>query len=98
MCIVLPSYREGCPRAVIEAMAMGRAVITSNVSGCRETTIHGYNGYLVSRESVDDLVVSIKDMIKNSDLVDSFSINSRKFAEEKFDIEKVNDLIYQHIK
>jgi len=98
MCIVLPSYREGCPRAVIEAMAIGRAVITTNVSGCRETTIHGYNGYLVSRESVDDLVVSIKYMIMNPDLVDSFCINSRKYAEKKFDIDNVNQLIYKNIK
>ena len=44
---VLPSYREGTPRTVLEAMAMGRAIITTDAPGCRETVIHGQNGYLV---------------------------------------------------
>ncbi|MDN5557597.1 MAG: glycosyltransferase family 4 protein, partial [Acinetobacter sp.] len=53
---VLPSYREGTPRTVLEAMAMGRAIITTDAPGCRETVLHGVNGYLVAVKSVDELV------------------------------------------
>ena len=52
---VLPSYREGTPRTVLEAMAMGRAVITTDAPGCRETVVHGDNGFLVPVQSVDAL-------------------------------------------
>lgn len=48
---VLPSYREGTPRTVLEAMAMGRAIITTDAPGCRETVLHGVNGYLVAVKS-----------------------------------------------
>lgn len=53
---VLPSYREGLPRTTQEAMATGRAVITTDVPGCRETVINGYNGFLIPRWNVDALV------------------------------------------
>ncbi len=53
---VLPSYREGTPRTVLEAMAMGRPIITTDVPGCRETVINGVNGYLVHDHDVDGLV------------------------------------------
>src|SRR5690606_29911566 len=48
---VLPSYREGFPRSTQEAMAIGRAVITTDAPGCRETVVDGVNGYLVPRWS-----------------------------------------------
>lgn len=44
---VLPSYREGTPRTVLEAMAMGRPIITTDTQGCRETVLNGTNGFLV---------------------------------------------------
>ncbi len=96
-CIVLPSYHEGCPRAVIEALAVGRAVITTDVPGCRETVVDGYNGYLVPKKSVEKLVDAIDKIILNPELVDKFSVNSRQYAEEKFNIEVVNNLISHHI-
>src|SRR5690606_28900562 len=57
---VLPSYREGTPRTVLEAMAMGRAIITTDAPGCRETVIDGENGFLVAVKSVDDLVSAMQ--------------------------------------
>ncbi|WP_395348681.1 glycosyltransferase [Variovorax sp. UC122_21] len=53
---VLPSYREGTPRTVLEAMSMGRAVITTDAPGCKETVVSGENGFLIPVASVDDLV------------------------------------------
>ena len=53
-CVVLPSYREGLPRSLMEACAVGRAVITTDVPGCREIVDHGDNGYLCRpRECLD---------------------------------------------
>jgi glycosyltransferase involved in cell wall biosynthesis len=53
---VLPSYREGTARTVLEAMAMGRAIITSDAPGCRGTVVDSYNGFLVPTRSVTGLV------------------------------------------
>ena len=55
-CIVLPSYREGMPRIVLEAMAMGKPVITTKTAGCRETVEEGVNGYLAEARDVNDLI------------------------------------------
>lgn len=54
-CIVLPSYREGMPRALTESLAMSRPVITTDVPGCREAVDDGINGYLVKPKDADDL-------------------------------------------
>ena len=45
--VVLPSYREGLPRSILEGMAMGRAILVSNVPGCRETVKNNYNGFFL---------------------------------------------------
>lgn len=59
-CIVLPSYREGMPRIVLEAMAMGKPVITTRTAGCRETVEEGVNGFLAVARSVEDLIVAME--------------------------------------
>lgn len=53
--VVLPSYREGVPRAILESMAMGKPIITTNVAGCKDTIRDGYNGYLVPCKEVQAL-------------------------------------------
>ena len=87
---VLPSYREGVPRSTQEAMAMGRAVITTDVPGCRETVIDGVNGYLVPVRDVSGLVAAMLALVENPDLVQSMGRESRKIAEERFDVQKIN--------
>lgn len=87
---VLPSYREGTPRTVLEAMAMGRAIITTDAPGCRETVVPGVNGFLVPVKSVDELAEAMTRFIENSELVRSMGAASRRLAEEKYDVNKVN--------
>lgn len=88
---VLPSYREGTPRTVLEAMAMGRPIITTNAPGCRETVEHGQNGFLVPIKSVDELVKAMIRLIENPNLVVAMGYKSRLIAEEKYDVRKVNE-------
>lgn len=87
---VLPSYREGTPRTVLEAMAMGRAVITTDAPGCRETVVDRDNGLLVPVKSVDALVAAMDDFIQEPDLARRMGQRSRALAEEKYDVHKVN--------
>lgn len=85
---VLPSYREGTPRSSLEAMATGRAVITTDAPGCRETVTDGDNGYLVPVRSVDELAAA---MIRLADPGSArrMGVASRRKAERQFDVRKV---------
>jgi glycosyltransferase involved in cell wall biosynthesis len=87
---VLPSYREGFPRSTQEAMAIGRAVITTDVPGCRETVIEGVNGFYVKPFSSDDLAEKMTRFIENKTLVKSMGLASHKIAVENYDSNKVN--------
>ena len=66
---VLPSYREGTPRTVLEAMAMGRAIITTDAPGCRETVTDGDNGFLVEVKSVESLAKAMEKLILQPELI-----------------------------
>ena len=87
---VLPSYREGTPRSVLEAMSMGRAIITTDAPGCRETVIHGENGFLVPVRSVEGLIEAMKVFIAKPELISQMGQRSRELAEAKYDVHKVN--------
>ncbi|MCG2577111.1 glycosyltransferase family 4 protein [Dechloromonas sp. XY25] len=87
---VLPSYREGTPRTVLEAMAMGRAIVTTDAPGCRETVAEGENGFLVPVKSVDGLVSAMERFILEPKLALAMGKRSREIACEKFDVNKVN--------
>ena len=87
---VLPSYREGTPRTVLEAMAMGRPIITTDAPGCRETVIDGYNGYLVPVKAVEELAAAMERFIVNPALIIEMGKASRQLVEEKFDVDAVN--------
>lgn len=86
---ILPSYREGMPRSIIEAMAMGKPVITTNIRGCREEVIDGKTGFLVNVNAPEEIYRAVKEMLHNSDLIKRFGINGRKRAEKLFNEEKV---------
>ena len=90
---VLPSYREGTPRTVLEAMAMGRPIITTDAPGCRETVIDGLNGYLVPVKAVDELAQAMEKFIINPALIAQMGAASRQLAQEKFDVNAVNQVM-----
>ncbi|MEO6959749.1 MAG: glycosyltransferase family 4 protein [Burkholderiaceae bacterium] len=87
---VLPSYREGMPRTVLEAMAMGRPIITTDAPGCRETIRNGENGCLVPVRSVDALVAAMLRFINEPALAQSMGKRSRQIAESIYDVRKIN--------
>ncbi|KRA18282.1 glycosyltransferase family 4 protein [Pseudomonas sp. Root569] len=92
---VLPSYREGTPRTVLEAMAMGRPVITTDAPGCRETVADGENGFLIPVKDVERLTSAMLKFINSSELISSMGKKSRTLAELKYDVKKVNAVMLQ---
>ena len=94
---VLPSYREGTPRTVLEAMAMGRAIITTDAPGCRETVIQGENGFLVEVKSVSGLVNAMQEFINNPALIEQMGQRSREIALNKYDVHQVNQHMMQEM-
>jgi glycosyltransferase involved in cell wall biosynthesis len=82
---VLPSYREGCPRTVLEAMAMGRPVITTDVPGCRETVVEGANGLLVPPRDAPRLARVLKGLAQDAALRERMGAASLEIARSWFD-------------
>jgi glycosyltransferase involved in cell wall biosynthesis len=87
---VLPSYREGTPRTVLEALATGRAIITTDAPGCRETIEDGVEGFLVQPRDVDSLAAAMEKFAKNPSLVGQCAERARARALSKYDVRKVN--------
>ena len=87
---VLPSYREGTPRTVLEAMAMGRPIITTDTQGCRETVKDGVNGFLIPIKDVQALAETMLWFIEHADRIAEMGRQSLIYAEDKFDVKKVN--------
>ena len=87
---VLPSYREGVPRSTQEAMAIGRALITTDVPGCRETVVDGVNGFLVEKWNPQALAEKMIYFIEHPEEIKKMGYESYKIAQEKFDADKVN--------
>lgn len=90
---VLPSYREGIPRSTQEAMAIGRAIITTNVPGCRETVIDGVNGFIVPPWSAELLAKKMIHFIEQPEIIEQMGRESYRIAQERFDGKKVNELL-----
>ena len=93
-CVVLPSYREGMPRTILEGMSMGKAIITSDVPGCRETVVENQNGYIVPVKNSNALADAFEKLINLSyEERKKMGQAGRKMAEEIFD----DKLIADHI-
>jgi len=91
--VVLPSYYgEGIPRCLLEAMAMGRTIITCDSVGCRETisTSGNINGFLVPKRDVNSLVVKMEQLINDKELITTYGLNGLAFARERFDVKHIN--------
>lgn len=94
---ILPSYREGMPRSVLEAMSIGRAIITTNVPGCKETVIPGKNGYLVEMQSSKELAFAMTKIINNKNLIEKMGLFSRKLATERFNVHNINSIMLKEM-
>ncbi|MDF1757024.1 MAG: glycosyltransferase family 4 protein [Legionellaceae bacterium] len=92
--VVLPSYREGLPRVLCEAAASGRAVITTDVPGCRAAVIPDKTAVLVSVRDHISLARAIEKIINNNEMRVNMGISGRKFSEQEFD---VNSIVNQHL-
>lgn len=91
---VLPTYyREGLPRTILEALATGRAIITTDAPGCRETVEPGRNGFLVPVRDADALAAAMGEFLRRPELVASMGQRSRELAEGRFDVDKVNAVL-----
>ncbi len=96
---VLPSYREGTPRSVLEAMSIGRPIITTDTTGCKETVVNGVNGLLIPIKDKKSLVIAIKKMLEYDEKkINLMASESIKLAKEKYDVIKVNQNIIKIIK
>ena len=87
---VLPSYHEGMPRSTLEAMAMGRPVITTETTGCRETVENGVNGCKVPVGDFRALAKSMIWFVEHREKIVGMGMSSRKMVEDRFDVHKVN--------
>lgn len=96
---VLPSYyREGLPRTNLEACACGNPIITTDSVGCRESVKEGENGFLIEPQNLEALVNAMEFFITNPDKIKDMGLNSRKYAEERFDVNIINNDLVKLIK
>ena len=92
--VVLPSYREGLPKVLIEAAACGRAVITTDVPGCRDAIEENITGLLIPAKNSIELANAIERLVMDSDLRIRMGMAGRKLAEQAFSIDQV---VEQHL-
>lgn len=94
---VLPSYHEGLPRSALEAMSIGRMIVTTDVPGCREVVEEGVNGLLVAPSEVAPLVAAFEKIIENPSSIKTSGENSRAIALERFCVNKINRIMKAYL-
>jgi glycosyltransferase involved in cell wall biosynthesis len=95
---VLPSYyREGIPRSILEALATGRAIVTADSPGCRDTVEEGVNGYIVTPRSSSALAEAVMDLAKHPSKAAAMGLKSREIAQNRFDVHVVNLLLMEQM-
>lgn len=95
---IYPSYYpEGVPRCAIQAIATGRPIITCDAPGCKETVKDGVNGFLIPAKNPQILAQKMIWMIEHPEEVEKMAVESRKYAEEKFDVNKVNEILLKRL-
>jgi len=93
--VVLPSYREGLPKVLVEAAACGRAVVTTDVPGCRDAIEANTSGLLVPVRDVEALAVAIQKLLESPELRRRMGMAGRQLAEREYDIDSI---VQQHLK
>ncbi len=99
---VLPTYyREGIPRSILEALSVGMPVITTLTPGCKETVENMENGILIPPKDLEALINAMEFFVKNPESIQKMGQKSREIAEQKFDVNKINQqlitIINSHI-
>lgn len=82
---ILPSHREGLPRSIVEAMAMAKPVIATNIRGCREQVIENQTGFLIEKKDINALYKKMLFFTENKATCDTFGEKARKIAEAEYD-------------
>jgi len=97
-CVVLPSYREGLPRTILEAMSMEKPIIVSDTPGCRETVVDEENGFLVNVRDVESLKSAVSKFMQLSSIQrNEMGVKGRKLVLEKFTAKKIANQIFDEI-
>jgi glycosyltransferase involved in cell wall biosynthesis len=89
--VCLPSYREGLPKVLLEAAACGRAIVTTDVPGCREVVSNGVNGFVVPAKDPRALAEALRKLIEGEELRRKFGAEGRKLVEEEFSDERITE-------
>lgn len=87
--VVLPSYREGTPRTLLEAAAMGKPIVATDVPGCREVVQDGHNGFLVPCKDPKALAEAIEKILTNPELAAQMGKNGHQLVAQEFSVESV---------
>lgn len=97
--LVLPSYNEGLPISILEAISYGLPIVSTDVGSVNEAVINGSNGFLIKPGNIDQLAKSIENIVNSRVLWEQFSTNSKKLAIEKFDeknyFKRLREIIYK---
>ena len=93
--IVLPSYREGLPKSLIEACAIGRAIVTTDVTGCRDVVTEGVNGFIVPAKNHQALAEAMEKLLLDKELRVKMGKKGREIAEKEFSIDGVIDKTFE---
>lgn len=96
---VLPSfYMEGTPKTILESLAIGRAIITTDSRGCRETVQHETNGFLIPPRDVEALYAAMEHFVENRNAISEMGQASFDYARAKYDVNKVNQGMIDEMK
>ena len=87
--VVLPSYREGLPKSLIEAAAAGKPIVTTDVPGCRDVVEQGVSGIIVPVRNAPALADAIEKLVRSSDLRRTYGLAGRRKAETEFGIDRI---------
>lgn len=90
--VCLPSHREGSPKVLLEAAAVGRPAVTTDVPGCRDIVRPGISGVIVPARNADRLATSLRELIENVPMRERMGVEARRLAEEEFDVRTVVSL------
>lgn len=89
-CIILPSYHEGMSRVLMEALALSKPIITSNIPGCKETVIEGENGFLCEPRNSQSLIDAVEMFLNlTPEQRELMGKRSREYAERRFDVKNI---------